>query len=592
MSPIPRPILRLLPILFLTAVLGACAVGPSRMQPAPVAEEAEALFERGEFAAAAGAFEDAAAGSRRYRDHYLLRAAESWRELGEVDAAEAVVARIDPDSLFDEQALRLALLRAELAIARGEDARAVALLPGDPGGLPDGYRARYHELRARALAASDPAAAARERANLSALLRPDEAAENERAIATLLRRLDDARLRTLAQSLPAEHPLVAALRRAFAERGLQLPEGIARAPAFEVDASLPPADADGYRPPFKVALLLPATGTHARAANAVRDGFFAAYFAESRRRPEVVVIDSGGDAGSAVRALRRAIADGAQAVVGPLSREAVAGVFESQAASVPVVALNRPGEVPPPPGSISFALAPEEEARAAAERLAGLGARHVVVIHGHEESDRRAAEAFTARLANFGGEVPASIQLPAGQPNYEPLLAPVLGAPGSMPAGRPVDALFLAVGTEQARLLLPQIRILGRSDLSIVATSSLHAPGSSARDNRELDGIVFTELPWLLGRSGGGIPRSQAIDAFRSARGPSGRLFAFGADAFRLMAWLDHLTTHPGARIDGATGELLLDGFGNVSRTPDWAVFRDGRAQPADRVYFEDTRAD
>ncbi|HET6603843.1 MAG TPA: penicillin-binding protein activator [Xanthomonadaceae bacterium] len=591
MSPTLGPSLRLLPILFLTAVLGACAMGPARMEPAPVAQEAEALFARGEFAAAADAFEGAADGSRRYRDHYLLRAAESWRELGEIGAAESVVARIDPARLVDEQALRLALLRAELAIAGGEDERAVALLPTDAGGLPDGYRARYHELRARALAGTDPAAAALERAHLAPLLRPAEAADNDRAIATLLRRLDDRRLRALAESLPDTHPLVPLLRSAFAQRGLPLPESMARAPAFEPGALLPPADLDGYRPPYKIALLLPSRGTHARAASAVRDGFFAAYFAESRRRPEVVVIDSGGDADSAVQALRQAVADGAQAVVGPLSREAVAGVFESHAATVPLVALNRPGEVPPPPGSISFALAPEEEARAAAERLAALGARHVVVIHGSEESDRRAADAFAARLANFGGAVPASIQLPAGQPNYEPLLAPALGSHDGMAPG-PVDAVFLAVGAEQARLLIPQIRILGRSDLSIVATSSLHAPGSSARENRELDGIVFTELPWLLDQVDGGLPRSQLRDAFRSARGPAGRLFAFGADAFRLMAWLDHLTTQPGARIQGATGELLLDGFGNVSRTPAWAVFRNGRAQPADRVYFEDTRAD
>ena len=65
-----------------------------------------------------------------------------------------------------------------------------------------------------------------------------------------------------------------------------------------------------------------------------------------------------------------------------------------------------------------------------------------------------------------------------------------------------------------------------------------------------------------------------------SVHGGGARLFAFGADAFRLSAYLESLATDPQAVVRGATGELRLDGFGNVLRDSDWAVFSGGRTRP------------
>ena len=66
-----------------------------------------------------------------------------------------------------------------------------------------------------------------------------------------------------------------------------------------------------------------------------------------------------------------------------------------------------------------------------------------------------------------------------------------------------------------------------------------------------------------------------------SARGPSQRLFAFGADAWKLCAWFDLLYNQPGASIAGATGRLSIDVSGPVKRMPAWAVFVGGRGRPA-----------
>ena len=65
-----------------------------------------------------------------------------------------------------------------------------------------------------------------------------------------------------------------------------------------------------------------------------------------------------------------------------------------------------------------------------------------------------------------------------------------------------------------------------------------------------------------------------------TARGPAARLFAFGFDAWLLTAYLEKLATGNNVQLQGATGELRMDGFGNVVRTPSWSTFAGGRPTP------------
>jgi outer membrane PBP1 activator LpoA protein len=99
--------------------------------------------------------------------------------------------------------------------------------------------------------------------------------------------------------------------------------------------------------------------------------------------------------------------------------------------------------------------------------------------------------------------------------------------------------------------------------------------------DRDLDGIEFTELPYLVGDVAGLPSRTEMAENLDSARGGAARLFAFGIDAFRLAGYLDHLAADPNARLRGATGELRLDGFGQVQRSPSWARYLRGHVQPA-----------
>ena len=410
-------------------------------------------------------------------------------------------------------------------------------------------------------AIAEARALAREQATLSGRARSDAAAR----IDALLARLDDATLSREAAALPKGEPLYNFAGRALLNRGLPLPRPFDRSDWNFDTAGRPPADRDGYRPPMKVALLLPLTGNQAAVAASVRDGYLAGYYAESRRRPELRFYDT---AAGAKAAYARAVSDGNDFVVGPLAREGVDAVFADATPQVPLLALNR-GEHQPPAGSASYSLSPEDEGVAAAEYLLDAGARSVLVVAGGEDIQRRAAQALRARLQARGGTI-------AGQLDYAP------GASLALPDGGKPDAVFLALKGSQARELAPRLALAGLGGLPRVATSQVVSGTGKPAEDVALDGIVYPIETWTV-RSVPGLPTpASAASRVDSARGPGARLFAFGYDAWLLTGYLERLALSANADIQGTTGRLSLDGFGNVVRRPSWSRFSGGVASPVD----------
>ena len=140
--------------------------------------------------------------------------------------------------------------------------------------------------------------------------------------------------------------------------------------------------------------------------------------------------------------------------------------------------------------------------------------------------------------------------------------------------------LLLAMKGPQARALVPQLAMAGITAQTRVATSQITSGTGKASEDVLLDGIVHPTESWGA-RSVPGLP-SQASAAARldTAKGPAARLFAFGFDAWLLTAYLERLALSANADIDGATGRLSLDGFGNVLRQPSWSRYSGGVPVP------------
>jgi len=336
----------------------------------------------------------------------------------------------------------------------------------------------------------------------------------------------------------------------------------------------PAADADGYQPPARLAVLLPMSGPMAAAAAPVRDGLLAGYYGESRPRPELRFYDTGSTPEGARLALARASAEGAAQILGPLSREEVAAVFATPL-SVPTLALNRSGGAPIR-NSASYSLAPEDEGTAAARYLLERQAYRVVVISNGEDAAVRSIDALRAELLRAGGEV---VDIIGWGNSASAAGARLTTAIRNNPE---VNAVFLAIRGQQARLLAPQLARTRLGERLRVATSQLTQGTGKAQEDRVLDGIVFSGESWPTHPIHANLPPGSTA-SLPSARGSAARLFAFGLDAWTLSARLSWLADQPQAVVQGATGALRLEENGNVQRTPTWLTFRRGVVTPLDQ---------
>ena len=226
----------------------------------------------------------------------------------------------------------------------------------------------------------------------------------------------------------------------------------------------------------------------------------------------------------------------------------------------------------PPDGKAGFSLAPEDDGIAAAEYVLARERKTALIIEGSDDNGRRASQAFRERFAERGGRVTRVISVPEAPGDLSAMLATA--------SQEGADAVFLAVRGSTARALTPQLALAGLGGKTRVGTSQLTSGTGKPEEDVALDGIAFPTEAW----TSRGVPALPAAsvtgERVPTARGPAARLFAFGYDAWLLTAYLEKLATGINTDLQGATGRLQLDGFGNVVRTPSWSTFAGGRPAP------------
>ena len=550
-------------LLVVVVSLAGCASAPTSRQATPAEAQAQALDAQGRHAEAAQAWRSIAATARGAEVAAArLNAAESLRRAGDATGARAELAEASRRRLTPEDQFRHDLLTAGFALDEGRGNEALALLQQDRTLVPPGRQADWLALRARALDATGDrfgmAAALAERAGL---LQGAERAAELRNAERQLKSVPDTALVQQAAFLDDGDALLPLAQREARRRGLSL-ERVAAAPP---QADRPPPAADGYHPPRRMAVLLPLSGELAAAGQAVRDGLLAAYYAESRARPVIAFHDTKGTADGAKAARDRAVAEGADLLVGPLGRDEVAGLAASPIDTAHWLALNRTPLATA--GGGSFALAPEDEGAAVARRLVERGLTRAVAFAESDDSAQRALAGFRERFTAEGGQVLAVAPLDAFGGNAASGLATLAVHATN------AQALFVAARAPALRILMPQREDAGLAALPVLATSLVQS-GSDPRLDRELDGLQYPELPWLLGDLVGPGDAESLGRRLPSARGSAARLFAFGFDAWKVATYLDAL--RGGAQLRGATGELGIDAAGIVERVPAWAEYSGG----------------
>ena len=345
-----------------------------------------------------------------------------------------------------------------------------------------------------------------------------------------------------------------------------------------------------------IALLLPVTGRNAAAAVSVRDGFLAAYYqAPAAGRLRVRIYDTG--TLSVAEALSRAASSGAELIVGPLTREEVIAAAQFANSRPPLLALNfLPPETPAPARLYQYALSPEDEARLVARRILADHHRRGIAIVPAGDWGTRVLAAFRQELESGGGQLISTATIDPGRTDYSEAVTQTLGISESQARYRRLEGalgtklqfeprrrgdigfIFSPAPANTERLLRPQLRFHFAGDIPTYATSSAFEP--DVRANQDLDGLMFPDMPWMLGGDLAEAVRAATRDAWPNSGLQRSRLFAFGFDAYRLAVALRN--TRGDVNIDGLTGRLSFDPERRIRRELAWAQLHDGelRALP------------
>jgi outer membrane PBP1 activator LpoA protein len=290
-----------------------------------------------------------------------------------------------------------------------------------------------------------------------------------------------------------------------------------------------------------------------------------------------------------------ALTDGADFVVGPLTREEVAALAQVADGRVNTLVLNHtPEGVTTPRRFYQFSLPPEDEARAVARRALADGRRNAVVLAPNSEWGRRVVGAFREELERGGGLlVEQQLYLPGTtdfQVTIESLLritkvpVPPAVPPGGSAPAKPqfayqlrgdVDFIFMPAQPTQGRLVRPQLKFHHAGSLPAYATSDVYEPSESA--NSDLDGIAFPDMPWMIDEATEAGPRGAVQRLWPERARRRGRLFAMGCDAYRLVGEIAGARAPFAQPVAGMTGRLTLDEDRRVRRELDFAQIRGGQ---------------
>ena len=348
----------------------------------------------------------------------------------------------------------------------------------------------------------------------------------------------------------------------------------------------PPTLRQFPRDPNELALLLPVTGDFGPAGEAVRDGFLAAYLHAGGSSQRIRVYDT--NAMSVAAAYDLARQQGAEVIVGPLRKEAVAALAVLSP-GLPVIAFNHldPGS-PTTDAMVQFSLAIEDQASAIADALSTADIERIVLfdsptrwsgrarIRLEDELDGVEAVGFGTfhRLGEVTNVVGKALHISESQTRAQEIES-LLGMTLEFAPRRrdDVDAVVALIDAAELLSLKPALDFYFADDLPVFAPSTATLGGV---DMSRLEGVRVCTMPWTL--DAGDLGRS-VYEAFPASRGSYASLFALGVDGFRLANQMDRLTVRR-EPIPGSTGVLSLGQDGRIRRTLVWAEVIGGRLVP------------
>ncbi|MYM64676.1 penicillin-binding protein activator [Pseudomaricurvus sp. HS19] len=556
------------------------------------------------------------------REHFLLQAAAAMHANGELHKAHNLLTPLDPDQLSNDDFVLYTLIYSDTALAEQSYFLAQRILTNPRLNqqwqrLPAEQEIPLRERRATLFSTlGETAASIQERLLLQSLLQdPEMLRANQEALWQSLMTMDEAEIdlrrkqakQTAKNELQGWYELAAISKHNPSDLQQQLQQvnrWIARWPEHPASFNLP-ADLQLLQQlvneqPRQVALLLPQQGSLARAGRAVRDGFMAAYFnarQNGARVPDVRFYDSA--KGDIYSQYNRAVADGAELIIGPLDKQMVNLLSQQKDLPVPTLAVNYSDQSAETTDNLfQFGLSTEDEASQTAQRAWIEGHRYALILTNDSSWSTRSADAFRNAWEALGGKVLNRSSF-AGSGDYSNVIRSALQIDNSQKRARDLraqigrsfefeprrrqdaDFLYLVATPDQARQVKPTLAFHYASDLPVYASSHIYTGSNDPKLDRDMDGIRFSTLPWFFD-SEDAVRKSILREAGSS--GSFEKLYALGADSFQIYPRLKQLQVTPYLRLHGLTGALSMNDKGLIEREQVWATMKGGSARSLPRV--------
>ncbi len=321
--------------------------------------------------------------------------------------------------------------------------------------------------------------------------------------------------------------------------------GLVGHPARAADTTLAENTPATKPAPPHIALLLPLNAAAFRQpAEIVRQGFLAAAKTQPDA-PPIRIYPTTGEVSDILAVYVQALSQGARVAVGPLTRNAVAGLAASNLVVVPTLSLAMPDQerMAIPAQLFLFGLSVEEEARQVADVAARDGYRRALIVAADSPLAQRMQAAFADEWQHEGRALAGQLRFSL-RDDLAPLHTAVQGAAA--------DMIFLAAGVQEARMARPYLS----PTLPTYATSQVFPGRMQDPAYVDLTGIRFFDMPWLL------QPDHPAVMIYPRPGAPLGaeleRLYALGIDAERVASQLYRDPSAGSMSLDGVTGKLTL----------------------------------
>jgi len=348
--------------------------------------------------------------------------------------------------------------------------------------------------------------------------------------------------------------------------------------------------------PQRIAVLLPLNGQFRPHAQAIQFGLLSA--ATSRQQTALIFIDSQQSTEAMVQQVTQAQAD---FVIGPLLKDQVDRVSQSNDWHWPTLFLNsKDNSLAAKPEQFYFALSMEDEAAQMAQLFMQKNYRKPVVISSNHNISVRMQQHFARQWQQLGNPAPEMHNFNSKQ-DLESLISRLLETDHSRervkqinslitqaleadPHSRlDIDAIYVIADPVQTQLFKPFVDVSVSQTaprIPVYASSRSHSTSLDSTEQRDLNGLTFTEMPWMLNDKHSAELRQQYKKLFPDQDETLQRLFAMGYDAYQLVGSLKQQQTLPATIFPGLTGQLRLDSNGSIVRRLSWAQYRNNRLRP------------